>query len=141
MWRSRYNRVVHSDKHTANTTIELFGEVAESLARKYAPGASEEQRALSDAELSEVFQRGVPERGLPAYDPHGTVEMEDREKLVLMRRYIAEFHAKTQDTIALWESENEVRRPLCAFGRPVLTEIYRCNVCSCQEILRRNGRG
>eukprot|EP01047_Picozoa_sp_COSAG01_P050215 COSAG01_NODE_5052_length_4523_cov_2.790009_3_plen_103_part_00 len=25
----------------------------------------------------------------------------------------------------------------CAF----LTEIYLCNVCSCQEILRRNGRG
>jgi hypothetical protein len=23
----------------------------------------------------------------------------------------------------------------------VLTEIYLCNVCSCQEILRRNGRG
>eukprot|EP01047_Picozoa_sp_COSAG01_P048128 COSAG01_NODE_4660_length_4842_cov_22.777567_8_plen_70_part_00 len=23
----------------------------------------------------------------------------------------------------------------------VLSEIYLCNVCSCQEILRRNGRG
>eukprot|EP01049_Picozoa_sp_SAG25_P007139 SAG25_NODE_567_length_6885_cov_9.281757_5_plen_56_part_00 len=23
----------------------------------------------------------------------------------------------------------------------VLTEIYLCNVCSCQEILRRHGRG
>eukprot|EP01047_Picozoa_sp_COSAG01_P077223 COSAG01_NODE_13832_length_1529_cov_1.267133_1_plen_73_part_00 len=23
----------------------------------------------------------------------------------------------------------------------VLTDIYLCNVCSCQEILRRNGRG
>jgi hypothetical protein len=29
-------------------------------------------------------------------------------------------------------------RPL---WRPVLAEIYLCNVCSCQEILRRNGRG
>jgi hypothetical protein len=34
-----------------------------------------------------------------------------------------------------------VRRPLRAFRRPVLTEIYRCNVCSCHETLRRNGRG
>jgi hypothetical protein len=34
-----------------------------------------------------------------------------------------------------------VRRPLCPFWRPVLTEIYLCGVCSCQEILRRNGRG
>jgi hypothetical protein len=36
-------------------------------------------------------------------------------------------------------SVEEVRRPL----RPVwrLTEIYLCNVCSCQEILRSNGRG
>jgi hypothetical protein len=38
-----------------------------------------------------------------------------------------------------WQSE--VRRPLRAFRRPILTEIYLCNVCSCQEILRRNGRG
>jgi hypothetical protein len=33
----------------------------------------------------------------------------------------------------------------CRATRPgaaaVLTEIYLCNVCSCQEILRRNGRG
>eukprot|EP01047_Picozoa_sp_COSAG01_P015066 COSAG01_NODE_747_length_13858_cov_8.394869_12_plen_264_part_00 len=34
-----------------------------------------------------------------------------------------------------------VRRPLRALRRPVLTEIYLCNVCSCQGILRRNGRG
>jgi hypothetical protein len=27
------------------------------------------------------------------------------------------------------------------FCAAVLTEIYPCNVCSCQEILRRNGRG
>jgi hypothetical protein len=33
-----------------------------------------------------------------------------------------------------------VRRPLRPFRR-VLTEIYLCNVCSCPEILRRNGRG
>eukprot|EP01047_Picozoa_sp_COSAG01_P001941 COSAG01_NODE_48_length_31904_cov_21.696997_25_plen_135_part_00 len=34
-----------------------------------------------------------------------------------------------------------VRRPLCPFWRPVLTEIYLCGVCSGQEMLRRNGRG
>jgi hypothetical protein len=28
-----------------------------------------------------------------------------------------------------------------SFVAAVLTEIYRCNVCSCPEILRRNGRG
>jgi hypothetical protein len=28
-----------------------------------------------------------------------------------------------------------------SFSKVVLTEIYLCNVCSCQEILRRNGRG
>eukprot|EP01047_Picozoa_sp_COSAG01_P051714 COSAG01_NODE_5365_length_4308_cov_1.852697_4_plen_77_part_00 len=27
------------------------------------------------------------------------------------------------------------------FQAAVLAEIYLCNVCSCQEILRRNGRG
>jgi hypothetical protein len=35
----------------------------------------------------------------------------------------------------------EVRRPLRPFRRPVLADIYLCNACSCQEILRRNGRG
>jgi hypothetical protein len=34
-----------------------------------------------------------------------------------------------------------VRRPSRPFWRPFLTEIYLCNVCSCQVILRRNGRG
>eukprot|EP01047_Picozoa_sp_COSAG01_P026713 COSAG01_NODE_1731_length_9369_cov_35.048220_5_plen_107_part_00 len=34
-----------------------------------------------------------------------------------------------------------VRRPLRHFWRAALTEIYRCGVCSDQEILRRNGRG
>jgi hypothetical protein len=33
-----------------------------------------------------------------------------------------------------------VRRPLRPFWRAVLTEIYLCDVYSCQEILRRNGR-
>jgi hypothetical protein len=28
-----------------------------------------------------------------------------------------------------------------SFSAAVSTEIYPCNVCSCQEILRRNGRG
>jgi ATP-dependent RNA helicase RhlE len=28
-----------------------------------------------------------------------------------------------------------------SFLAAVLTEIYLCNVCSCQEILRHNGRG
>jgi hypothetical protein len=32
-----------------------------------------------------------------------------------------------------------VRRPSRRFLAAILTEIYRCNVCSCQEILRRNG--
>ena len=31
-----------------------------------------------------------------------------------------------------------VRRPLRPFWRAVLTEIYLCDVCSCQEILRRS---
>jgi hypothetical protein len=30
---------------------------------------------------------------------------------------------------------------VASFVAAVLTEIYLCNVCSCQEILRRNGRG
>jgi hypothetical protein len=34
-----------------------------------------------------------------------------------------------------------VRRPLRPFVAAVLAEIYLCNVCSRQEILRRNGRG
>jgi hypothetical protein len=33
------------------------------------------------------------------------------------------------------------RREGAAFLAAVVTEIYLCNVCSCQEILRRNGRG
>jgi hypothetical protein len=28
-----------------------------------------------------------------------------------------------------------------SFLAAVLAEIYLCNVCSCQEVLRRNGRG
>jgi hypothetical protein len=32
------------------------------------------------------------------------------------------------------ERPGEVRRPL----RSILTQIYLCDVCSCQEILRRN---
>ena len=43
------------------------------------------------------------------YDPAGTVELEDREKLVLMRNYIRDYHAKMQTTIALWQSENAER--------------------------------
>jgi hypothetical protein len=34
-----------------------------------------------------------------------------------------------------------VRRPLRFFQAAVLADIYLCNVCSFQEILRRNGRG
>jgi hypothetical protein len=30
---------------------------------------------------------------------------------------------------------------VASFQAAILTEIYLCNVCSCQEILRRNGRG
>jgi hypothetical protein len=30
---------------------------------------------------------------------------------------------------------------VASFAAAVLTEIYLCNVCSCQEMLRRNGRG
>jgi hypothetical protein len=30
---------------------------------------------------------------------------------------------------------------VASFLAAVLTEIYQCNVCACQEILRRNGRG
>jgi endonuclease/exonuclease/phosphatase family metal-dependent hydrolase len=33
------------------------------------------------------------------------------------------------------------RRPWRRLWRAVLTEIYLCNVCSCQEVLRRHGRG
>jgi hypothetical protein len=29
----------------------------------------------------------------------------------------------------------------CVLQAAVLAEIYLCNVCSCQELLRRNGRG
>jgi|EP01047_Picozoa_sp_COSAG01_P015154 hypothetical protein len=34
-----------------------------------------------------------------------------------------------------------VRRPFPSWSRPILTAIYLCHACSCQEILRRNGRG
>jgi hypothetical protein len=30
---------------------------------------------------------------------------------------------------------------VASFQAAVLTEIYLCDVCSCQEILRRHGRG
>eukprot|EP01049_Picozoa_sp_SAG25_P015028 SAG25_NODE_2891_length_1331_cov_0.860390_1_plen_106_part_00 len=30
---------------------------------------------------------------------------------------------------------------VASFVAAILTEIYLCNVCSCQEIVRRNGRG
>jgi hypothetical protein len=30
---------------------------------------------------------------------------------------------------------------VASFQAAVLAEIYLCNVCSCQEMLRRNGRG
>jgi hypothetical protein len=30
---------------------------------------------------------------------------------------------------------------VASFLAAILTEMYLCNVCSCQEILRRNGRG
>jgi hypothetical protein len=33
------------------------------------------------------------------------------------------------------------RDTVASFEAAVLTEIYLCNVCSWQEILRRNGRG
>jgi hypothetical protein len=39
-------------------------------------------------------------------------------------------------TTRLW-----VRRPCCVLLGGRLAEIYLCDVCSCQEILRRNGRG
>jgi hypothetical protein len=32
-----------------------------------------------------------------------------------------------------------VRRPVASLLAAVFTEIYLCNVCSCQAILRRNG--
>jgi hypothetical protein len=35
----------------------------------------------------------------------------------------------------------QVRGAVASFEAAVLTEIYLCNVCSWQEILRRNGRG
>jgi hypothetical protein len=38
--------------------------------------------------------------------------------------------------------DKQVRRPLRPFWRPIcLRFTYMCNVCSCQNILRRNGRG
>jgi hypothetical protein len=30
---------------------------------------------------------------------------------------------------------------VASFVAAVLAEIYLCNVCSCQEVLRRNGHG
>jgi hypothetical protein len=40
-------------------------------------------------------------------------------------------------------AKNEEVRGRCVrpFLAAVLTEMYLCNVCSCQEILRHNGRG
>jgi hypothetical protein len=46
--------------------------------------------------------------------------------------------AGQRDSVA--EAE-QVRAAVASFEAAVLTEIYLCNVCSCQEILRRSGRG
>jgi hypothetical protein len=56
----------------------------------------------------------------------------------------ASFASRTSlssDTGSEVSSARLVGRPLRPFRRPVLTGIYLCSVCSCQEILRRNGRG
>ena len=37
-------------------------------------------------------------------------------------------------------SSPTVRAAVASFGAAVVTEIYLCDVCSCHEILRRNGR-
>jgi hypothetical protein len=41
----------------------------------------------------------------------------------------------------LWEHIDGAAALRPSFWRPILTEIYLCDVCSCQELLRRNGRG
>jgi hypothetical protein len=43
--------------------------------------------------------------------------------------------------VAVYFMVPEVRRPLRPFLAAILTEIYLCGICSCQERLRRNGRG
>jgi curved DNA-binding protein CbpA len=71
-----------------------------------------------------------------SFGPGGVINMAQEETIVddagrtVTRRVQSQLGARGQ-----------VRRPLRPFRRSVLTEIYLCNVCSCQEILRRNGRG
>jgi hypothetical protein len=46
-----------------------------------------------------------------------------------------------EDRTRLLPRVRGVGRPFASFCAAVLAEIYLCNVCSCQETLRRNGRG
>jgi hypothetical protein len=54
---------------------------------------------------------------------------------------LAEAVAGVCEAAADHQRAGKVRRPLRPLRRPFLAEIYLCNVCSCQERLRRNGRG
>eukprot|EP01047_Picozoa_sp_COSAG01_P069574 COSAG01_NODE_10328_length_2192_cov_4.946011_3_plen_81_part_00 len=67
------------------------------------------------------------------------------QRLSAREAELAQQHQQQQlaerEARAVERNAEEVRRSLRAFRRPVLTEIYLCNVCSCHEILRRNGRG
>ena len=98
--KGEWDRIVHSTPQNAEATMRIFDTCAEWVDQKYAPSAVDEVKAKADEVVGNAFR---------TYDPSGLVELEDREKLVLMRNYIRDFHAKTQTTIALWESENMER--------------------------------
>jgi hypothetical protein len=55
-------------------------------------------------------------------------------------RVLMRAHARGRRT-ALGRRRWRGATSVASFLAAVLTEIYLCNVCSCQEILRRNGRG
>jgi phosphoinositide-3-kinase regulatory subunit 4 len=98
--KGEWDKIVHSTPQNAEATMRIFDTCAEWVDQKYAPSAADEIKSKADEVVGNAFR---------TYDPNGMVELEDREKLVLMRNYIRDFHAKTQTTIALWESENMER--------------------------------
>ena len=70
------------------------------MAAKYAPGVTLETIAQADKRIEGAFRE---------YDPQGLLDLEDREKIVLMRHYIGDSHARAQTTFAMMLSENNER--------------------------------
>jgi hypothetical protein len=88
-----------------------------------------------------VGQRGANRHGGTAGRSPG-VHAIDRARRVAQRRH---WHAAQRHALLLGRGGSQHRRhgatSVASLWAAVLTEIYLCDVCSCQEILRRNGRG